>query len=32
VALIFDVAPDATNLVFFARSNPNQGWQVLQSV
>jgi hypothetical protein len=32
VALIFDVAPDATNLVFFARSNPGQGWQVLQSV
>lgn len=32
VALIFDVAPDATNLVFFARSNPGQGWQVLQGV
>jgi hypothetical protein len=32
VALIFDVAPDATNLVFFAPSNPAQGWQVLSSV
>jgi len=32
VALIFDVAPDATNLVFFARSNPSQGWLVLQAV
>lgn len=32
VALIFDVAPDATNLVFFARNNPDQGWLVLQSV
>ncbi len=30
VALIFDVAPDATNLVFFARSNPDQGWLVLE--
>jgi hypothetical protein len=32
VALIFDVAPDATNLVFFAPSNPAQGWQVLNAV
>jgi hypothetical protein len=32
VALIFDVAPDATNLVFFARSNPQQGWLVLPNV
>lgn len=32
VAIIFDVAPDATDLVFFARSNPGQGWLVLQSV
>lgn len=32
VALIFDVAPDATDLVFFARSNPSQGWLVLRSV
>jgi hypothetical protein len=32
VALLFDVAPDATNLVFFARSKPDQGWQVLSSV
>jgi len=32
VALIFDVAPDATNLVFFARSNPAQGWLVLPNV
>ncbi|WP_255604515.1 M48 family metallopeptidase [Oscillochloris sp. ZM17-4] len=32
VALIFDVAPDATNLVFFARSNPTQGWLVLPNV
>jgi hypothetical protein len=32
VALIFDVAPDATDLVFFARSNPGQGWLVLRSV
>ena len=29
VALIFDVAPDATDLMFFARSNPQQGWVVL---
>jgi hypothetical protein len=32
VAIIFDVAPDATDLVFFARSNPGQGWLVLRSV
>lgn len=32
VALLFDVAPDATNLVFFARSKPDQGWQVLSAV
>ncbi|MEI8307825.1 MAG: hypothetical protein WCF99_12255 [Chloroflexales bacterium] len=32
VALVFDVAPDATNLVFFARSNPTQGWLVLANV
>ena len=32
IALVFDVQPDATNLVFFARSKPDQGWQVLTSV
>lgn len=32
IALLFDVAPDATNLVFFARSKPDQGWQVLSAV
>jgi len=32
VAIVFDVAPDATDLVFFARSNPGQGWIVLRSV
>ncbi len=32
VALLFDVAPDATDLVFFARSNPSQGWLVLRRV
>lgn len=32
VAILFDVAPDATDLVFFARSNPNQGWLVLRRV
>jgi hypothetical protein len=32
VALIFDVAPDATDLTFFARTNPAQGWIVLRSV
>ncbi|MCX7860586.1 MAG: hypothetical protein N2385_10880 [Chloroflexus sp.] len=32
VAILFDVAPDATDLVFFARSNPNQGWLVLSRV
>ncbi len=30
--IVFDVAPDATNLVFFARSNPSQGWIILTSV
>jgi hypothetical protein len=32
VPLIFDVPPDATDLVLFARSNPDQGWLVLQDV
>jgi hypothetical protein len=32
VAILFDVAPDATDLVFFARSNPDQGWLVLSRV
>lgn len=32
IALVFDVQPDATNLVFFARSKPDQGWQVLTGV
>ncbi|MFQ3660984.1 MAG: hypothetical protein SNJ69_01175 [Chloroflexaceae bacterium] len=32
VAIVFDVAPDATDLVFFARSNPGQGWLVLRSL
>ncbi|MEF3275676.1 MAG: hypothetical protein K6356_15005 [Chloroflexus sp.] len=32
VAILFDVAPDATDLVFFARSNPDQGWLVLRRV
>ena len=32
IAVVFDVAPDATDLVFFARSNPLQGWIVLRSV
>ncbi len=32
VPIVFDVAPDATDLVFFARSNPSQGWLVLRSV
>lgn len=32
IPIVFDVAPDATELVFFARSNPDQGWLVLQSV
>ncbi|MGQ9927758.1 MAG: tetratricopeptide repeat protein [Chloroflexaceae bacterium] len=32
VAIIFDVAPDATDLVFFARGNPGQGWLVLRSL
>jgi hypothetical protein len=30
--LIFDVPPDATDLVLFARSNPDQGWLILQDV
>ncbi len=29
VALIFDVANDANNLILFAPSRPDQGWQVL---
>jgi hypothetical protein len=32
VALVFDVNPDASNLVFFAPSNPSRGWLVLQSI
>ncbi len=32
VPIIFDVAPDATNLVFFAPSKPDQGWLVRGSV
>lgn len=32
VAIIFDVAPDATDLVFFARSKPDAGWLVLRGV
>lgn len=32
VPMIFDVAPDATNLVFFASSKPDQGWLVRGSV
>jgi hypothetical protein len=28
VYLVFDVAADANGLVLFARSNPNQGWQL----
>jgi hypothetical protein len=32
VPLVFDVPPDATDLVLFARSNPDQGWLVLQDV
>jgi outer membrane biosynthesis protein TonB len=32
IPLIFDVPPDATDLVLFARSNPDQGWLVLQNV
>jgi hypothetical protein len=30
--LIFDVASDASDLVFFARANTGQGWLVLQNV
>jgi hypothetical protein len=30
--LVFDVPADASDLVLFARSNPGQGWLVLQSV
>jgi hypothetical protein len=32
VPLVFDVSPDATDMIFFARSNPDQGWLVLQDV
>ncbi|KAB8143763.1 hypothetical protein F8S13_07580 [Chloroflexia bacterium SDU3-3] len=32
VALVFDVAPDATNLVLFTRANQGQGFLVLNSV
>ena len=32
VALVFDVAPDATDLVFFSPTKPDQGWLVLQAV
>jgi hypothetical protein len=32
VPLIFDVAPDATNLVLFTRPNQGQGFQVLNAV
>lgn len=32
VGILFDVAPDATNLVLFAPSRPDQGWMVLQNV
>lgn len=32
VPLIFDVQPGATNLTFFASSNPSQGWVVLGGV
>ncbi|MCU0495063.1 MAG: hypothetical protein MUD01_26035 [Chloroflexaceae bacterium] len=32
VAIIFDVAPDATDLVFFSRTKPDQGWLVLRRV
>lgn len=32
VPIVFDVEPDATELKFFARSNPDQGWLVLQDV
>ncbi len=29
VPLVFDIAPDASGLLFFAPSNPDQGWLVL---
>ncbi len=32
VPIVFDVEPDATELKFFARGNPDQGWLVLQDV
>ena len=32
VSIVFDLPPDATDLVLFARSNPAQGWLVLRSV
>jgi hypothetical protein len=32
VPIVFDVEPDATELKFFARSNPDQGWLVLPDV
>lgn len=32
VALFFDVAPDATDLVLYAPGRPDQGWLVLQSL
>jgi len=32
IPLIFDVSPDATNLVFFARNNPNVAWLILEAV
>ena len=32
VPIVFDVAPDTTDLVLFARSNPSQGWLILRSV
>jgi hypothetical protein len=28
VALLFDVSPDAKNLVLFSRNNPNQGFLI----
>lgn len=32
IPILFDVEPDATNVKFFARSNPDQGWLVLQNL
>lgn len=32
VALFFDVAPDATDLVLYAPGRPDQGWRVLPSL